>query len=173
SRMYGADRPCQWSPSLILRDLTESAVWRSSHAPPARARPARPSKWTSSPRRRPRPRPPPPHPSASRNVRERDARAPRPNRHDIPPASSAFPPRALWPLQPLQELDDRGVHLARPLLLSPVPAARQHDRPSEIRNKLAEIRDKLIHPAEVHDQVAITGDVERRHRHPGSCVGRH
>src|SRR5262245_4573892 len=85
--------------------------------------------------------------------------------------SSAMRRNAL--LAGLQELDDRRVHLARALLLGPVAAARQHDRSPEIRHEPGEIRDELIHPAEVHDQVAIARDIECRYVHLGAGVRRH
>ena len=65
--------------------------------------------------------------------------------------------------QPLQELEHRRVHLAGSLLLRPVAAAGQHDRPAQLRDELREIGDELVHAAELHDQVAIAGHVEGGH----------
>src|SRR5262249_52084069 len=84
--------------------------------------------------------------------------------------SSAMRRNAL--LAGLQELDDRGVHLARALLLRPVAAAGQHDRASQVGDDGREIRDELVDPAEAHDQVAVAGDVERGDRHPRAGVRR-
>src|SRR5438552_164734 len=74
------------------RHLSQSAALQSAHAPSARARPARPSQCASSPRRRLHLPLPLLHRTAFRNAPERGARALRPSRWDISPASLSSPP---------------------------------------------------------------------------------
>src|SRR2546422_628625 len=74
------------------RHLSRSAALQSAHAPSARARPARSSQCASSPRRRLHLPLPLLHRTGSRNAPERGARALRPSRWDISPASLSSPP---------------------------------------------------------------------------------
>jgi len=60
----------------------------------------------------------------------------------------------------LEKFEHEVVHLGCPLLLRPVPAARQHDRAAKPRDERPEIRDELIHPGEPDDEVAVAGDIE-------------
>src|SRR6058998_4074580 len=60
----------------------------------------------------------------------------------------------------LEKFEHEGVHLGCPLLLRPVPAAGQHDRPPKLRDERRQIRDELIHSREAHYEIAVAGDVE-------------
>src|SRR6185503_8779609 len=74
----------------------------------------------------------------------------------------------LW-LDAPEEVDHRSIDFLRPLLLSPVTTARKHERPLEVGDELRQIGNKLVHTAEGHHQVPVSGDVERRHGH--TCPG--
>ena len=71
-----------------------------------------------------------------------------------------------------KERDQRGVDLARPLLLRPMAAAGQHDRFRELGDEQFQVRDQLIHPRKFDDEVAVARDVKRRHRHLRAGEGR-
>jgi uncharacterized protein involved in response to NO len=68
-------------------------------------------------------------------------------------------------LQLPQELDHRGADLGRPLLLGPVAAAGQNDRPAQLRHEIREIGEEPVHAGEGEDRVALAGDEKRRHDH--------
>jgi hypothetical protein len=65
-----------------------------------------------------------------------------------------------------KEIDYRGVDLCRPLLLGPVTATRQHDRPAKLGDEFRQIGDRLVHAGKSHHDVAVAGDVERGYGHP-------
>ena len=48
----------------------------------------------------------------------------------------------------LEELEDRGVNLCGPFLLSPMAAPFQHHRPTQLRNEGRQIGNQLLHAAE-------------------------
>src|SRR6266480_4308628 len=75
--------------------------------------------------------------------------------------------------QAADEIDDRGVDLAAALLLGPVAATRQHLYLAQCRDELFEIGQMLIHAREGDDHVAVTGDIEGRHRHRHAVESRH
>src|SRR5207249_11620907 len=108
------------------RHLSQSAALQSAHAPSARARPARSSQCASSSRRRLHLPLPLLHRTAVRNAPERGARALRPSRRDISPASLSSPPptpkrpQGLGPKLVRGDYED-GVRLAIPLVLVDPP----------------------------------------------------
>src|SRR5713226_2899607 len=64
-------------------------------------------------------------------------------------------------LQVAEEVDHRGVDVLGPLLLRPVAATGEHDRLPEMRDKLRQVGNELVHPPEGDHEVPVTGDVKR------------
>src|SRR5262245_30099891 len=51
-------------------------------------------------------------------------------------------------------------------------AAREHERPLEMRDELRQVGNELVHTAEGNYQVPVSGDVERGHGHARPSKGR-
>src|SRR4051794_9697181 len=60
-----------------------------------------------------------------------------------------------------EEISERVVDLRRPLLLSPVAAAREDDRPVEPRQRRREATDRR--PAPDGRAITVAADEQRRH----------
>jgi len=71
-----------------------------------------------------------------------------------------------------EEVEHRGIDCLRPLLLGPVTAAREHERPPEAGDELRQIGNELVHPAEGDHQVPVPGDVECRYVYARPGKGR-
>jgi len=65
---------------------------------------------------------------------------------------------------------DTCVHFRRPLLLSPVAAAWQHDGLSQQWHRLPHVDDGLASAAKAHREVEIADHAQRRHGH--MCAGK-
>ena len=64
------------------------------------------------------------------------------------------------PSQLAQEIDHGGINLCRALLLRPVTTAWEHNCAAQLRNKLSQVCDELIHAAKTDDKIPISRHVE-------------
>ena len=78
-------------------------------------------------------------------------------------ARSALPAPLAWrSAETGQETDHRLVHLVRPFLLGPVPAAGQQHRLGQPGHEVAQLRQHCLAAGKPDHQVAVTGQVEQR-----------
>ena len=71
-------------------------------------------------------------------------------------------------LQALDKLNYSLVDLLGSLLLGPMTATWKQKRSPELRYKLRQVGDDLVHPTKGQNEIAVPGDVQRRdgHLHP-------